>query len=151
MIWFRVFSQWGHFVCGHVCHISQCPTTSICLPCTSSASTCCGCSFPLVGRPVDVPLSSVSDPTTGHPETSRHPSGWGNPGCSWPSQLWFPHLLRLRVGNFPWSFHDNPTCLLNRFITSTKETDCISTRGNCCATPPDSRIFSRGRPIGRST
>ena len=79
----------GNSNCGHVCHSQQNTSSPVYVSDSGASNSGDRCS--VTGLAGEVPPAQQS-----HSETKDHPQGRGNSN-RWPSQPWFPHLLRLCV------------------------------------------------------
>ena len=85
----------GNSSSGHVCHSPQCTSSPVYISSSGAKSTNDRCSVTGVAGKVDVHVSTVSPAHQSHSEAQEDDviliAPW------WPSQPWFPHLLRLCV------------------------------------------------------
>ena len=91
-----IFKLWGDSSSGHVCHSSQLASSSVYVSRSGATSTGDRCSVTRLAEAVDVHVAAVKV-IQKLKTTQKGELILIAPWC--PSQLWFPHLLRLCVNH----------------------------------------------------
>ena len=124
---------------GHVCHSPQCPSSPVYISDFRASSTGDRCSVTRLAGTVDIHTSTVCLAQQSHSETTCHPERQDNSNSPWwPSQLWFPHLIRL-CEDHPRIIPYRCDLLLQQGFISDGKSYC--THGGSHAALPSSRIF----------
>ena len=88
----------GNASSGQVCHRPQHASSPVHGSSSRASSTGDRCFVTGLAGEVNVHVSTASPAQQSHSEAQEHPDGRGDTHCPWwPSQPWFPHLLRLSV------------------------------------------------------
>ena len=134
----------GNSSSGQVCHSPQHASSPVHGSSSGASSTGDRCFVTGLAGEVNVHVSTVSPAQQSHSEAQEHPEGRGDTHrLWWPSQPWFPHLLRLSVDHLLRFFQYRRDLLSQQgYISSASRTIC--THGGSYAALPSSRIFKGG-------